>query len=74
MPLKFRLKAVLADRDKTQRWLAEETGVRPPTISAFATGTIKHIPSGMLESVCKALNCQPGDLIQFIDDTKGGEE
>lgn len=66
--LKYRLKVILADREITQKELAEITGIRPPTISAFATGKIKQIPVNVLNEICKTLNCQPGDLIEYMPD------
>jgi len=66
MPIKFKLKVLLAMHDMTQKQLAEITGIRPPTISAICTSTIKQIPTGVIEKICKALNCQPGDIIEYI--------
>ncbi|MEG0875077.1 MAG: helix-turn-helix transcriptional regulator [Clostridiales bacterium] len=66
MPIKFRLKVVLAMNDMTQKQLAEITGIRPPTISAICTNSIKHIPVDVLNKICNALKCQPGDIIEHI--------
>ena len=66
MPLKFRLKVLLAERNMTQKDLANQTGIRPPTISAICTGTIKELPVGVLDKVCAVLNCQPGDIIEHV--------
>ena len=66
--IKFRTKVLLAMNDMNQKDLAEMTGVRPSTISALCTGAAKHIPVDVLEKVCAALKCQPGDLIQYIPD------
>ena len=66
--IKFRLKVLLAMNDMNQKQLAEKTGIRPPTISAICTGTAKHLPVDVLEKICTALNCQPGDFIQYIPD------
>lgn len=63
--IKFKLKRVLADREMTQRELAEKTGIRPPTISAMATGKIGRVPVDALERICAALECQPGDLMEY---------
>ena len=49
-----------------QKDLAEKTGIRPSTISALCTGAAKHIPVDVLDKICDALRCQPGDLIQHI--------
>ncbi|WP_374020777.1 helix-turn-helix transcriptional regulator [Paenibacillus thiaminolyticus] len=57
---------MLAKRDMTQKELAERTGVRPPTISALALGTVKHIPVDVLDKICTILDCQPADLMEYI--------
>ena len=64
--IKFKVKVMLAMRDMTQKELAEKTGIRPPTISAICTGAIKHLPIEALEKICIALDCQPGDLLEYI--------
>ena len=63
--IKFKVKVMLAMREMTQKDLAKKTGVRPPTISAICLGTIKHLPVDALEKICEALDCQPGDLIEY---------
>ena len=63
--IKFKVKVMLAMRDMTQKELAERTGIRPPTISAICLGTIKHLPVDALEKICEALDCQPGDLMEY---------
>ena len=50
----------------TQKELAEKTGIRPPTISAICTGTIKHLPVDVLDKICDVLDCQPADLIEYV--------
>ncbi len=64
--IRFKVKVWLAMRDMTQKELADRTGIRPPTISAICTGTIKHLPVEALDKICTVLNCQPGDLIEFV--------
>lgn len=66
--IKFKVKVMLAIREMTQKELAEKTGIRPPTISAICTGTIKHLPVDVLERICDVLDCQPGDIIEFARD------
>ena len=57
---------MLAMREMTQKELAEKTGIRPPTISAICTGTIKHLPVDVLDRICDVLDCQPGDIVEYI--------
>ena len=64
--IKFKVKVMLAMREMTQKELAEKTGIRPPTISAICTGTIKHLPVDVLDKICDVLDCQPADIIEFV--------
>lgn len=68
MPLKFKLKVLLAQNELTQKGLAEKTGIRPPTISAICTGSIKELPVSVLERICAELDCQPGDIMEYRKD------
>lgn len=70
VPLKFNLKKLLAIKEMTQKELSEITGIRPPTISAICNNTIKELPVGVIEKICKALNCQPGDIMDYIPDNQ----
>jgi len=64
--IKFKVKVWLAMREMTQKELAEKTGIRPPTISAICTGTIKHLPVDALDKICDVLDCQPADLMEHM--------
>ena len=66
--IKSKVKVMLAIRNMTQKELAEKTGVRPPTISAICTGTVKHLPMDALDKICDILDCQPSDLFEHIKD------
>lgn len=68
--IKFRVKVMLALNEMTQKELAERTGIRPPTVSAICTGAVKHLPVEALNKICDVLNCQPGDLMEFIPNKK----
>ena len=67
--IKFKVKVMLAMRNMTQKELAERTGIRPPTVSAICTGSVKHLPVDALDKICAVLNCQPSDLMEYIEDT-----
>ena len=69
--IKFRIKVMLALREMTQKELAEKTGIRLPTISALCTGAAKHIPVNVLDKLCTTLDCQPGDLVEYLKDEAG---
>lgn len=66
--IKFKVKIMLAIREMTQKELAEQTGIRPPTVSAICTGAIKHLPIDALDKICTVLKCQPADLMEYIPD------
>lgn len=61
------VKVMLARRKMTQKQLAEITGIRPPTISKICLGTIDRLPVDVLNRICKALNCQPGDILEYVE-------
>lgn len=64
--IKFKVKVLLAIRGMTQKELAQRTGIRPPTVSAICTGAVKHLPVDALDKICKALDCQPGDIMEYV--------
>jgi len=68
--IKFKVKVMLAMKEMTQKELAEKTGIRPPTISAICTGTVKHLPVDALNKICAVLECQPADLMEYIEDSE----
>ena len=68
--IKFKVKVLLAMREMTQKELAERTGVRPSTVSAICTGTVKHLPVDALDKICKVLDCQPGDLLEYVKEAQ----
>ena len=65
--IKFKVKVMLAVRDMTQKELAERTGIRPPTVSAICTGAVKHLPVDALDKICEVLECQPADLMEYVE-------
>lgn len=64
----------LAKKKMTQKRLAEITGIRPPTISKIFLGTIDRLPVDVLDRICQALECQPGDLMEFIPDSGSAQD
>ena len=66
--IKFKVKVMLAKKEMTQKELAERTGIRPPTVSAICTGSVKHLPVEALNKICEVLECQPADLMEYVDE------
>lgn len=63
--IKSRLKILLTEKGLTQRKLSELTGVRPATITGIVNNSIKQIPVDSVSKICKALNCDVGDLFYY---------
>ncbi|MGP4107928.1 helix-turn-helix domain-containing protein [Virgibacillus sp. L01] len=73
MTVKLRLSELLGIHKMSQKELAQKTGIRPATISAIYHEQLKRIDIDHINSLCKVLNCEPGDLIVYIDDDKNGD-
>ena len=58
------IKEYLKYINKSQRWLARETGISLNTISSICLGKTTAIEFDTLTKICKALNCTPNDIIQ----------
>ena len=68
--IRIRLAYVLLDRQMKLKDLAEATGLAVNNLSILKTNKARAIRFSTLEALCKALNCTPGDLIEFIPDTE----
>ena len=62
------LDVLLAMRKMTSLELAEKIGITPANLSILKTGKAKAIRFSTLEAICKALQCQPGDIIRYTDE------
>ena len=67
--IKFKVKVMLAIREMTQKDLAERPGIRPPTISAICNNSVKHLPVDALDKICEVLDCQPADLMEYVQES-----
>jgi len=68
MAIIIRLDRVLADRKMRLNVLAEKVGISNVNLSNLKTGKVKAIRFSTLEGICKALNCQPGDILEYVPD------
>lgn len=66
MPIIIRLDRVLADRKMQLNELAREVGISNVNLSNLKTGKVRAIRFSTLEGICKALNCQPGDILEYV--------
>jgi putative transcriptional regulator len=76
MTIKIRLAVLLAQREMKLNELEEKTGIALNNLSILKTGKAKAVRFSTLNEICKALNCQPGELLEFVPDTneEGNEE
>lgn len=58
---------MLAKRKMQSKELAEILEITPANLSILKTGKAKGIRFDTLEAICKALNCQPGDILEFVE-------
>jgi len=65
MPINVTLDVMLARRKMTARDLAEEIGISETNLSLLRSGKVKGVRFATLEKLCIALDCRPGDLIDF---------
>ena len=68
MAIILRLDRVMADRKISLNSLAEQVGISTVNLSNLKTGKVKAIRFSTLNSICTVLNCQPGDILEFIFD------
>ena len=68
MAIKSRLAVVLAEREMRLGELEEKTGISLNNLSILKTGKAKAVRFSTLNEVCRALHCQPGDLLQYVPD------
>ena len=66
--IRVRLDYVLLDRRMKLKDLAEATGIAVNNLSILKTNKAKAIRFSTLEAICKALNCSPGDLLEYVSD------
>ena len=66
--INIRLDYVLLDKRMKLKDLAEATGLAVNNLSILKTNKARAIRFSTLDSLCKALNCTPGDLIEYIPD------
>ncbi|GIP22618.1 transcriptional regulator [Paenibacillus sp. J22TS3] len=66
VPIIIRLDRVLADKKMKLNDLADKVGISNVNLSNLKTGKVKAIRFSTLESICEILDCQPGDILEFV--------
>ena len=73
MAIILRLDKVMVDRKINLTQLAEQVGISNANLSNIKTGKICAIRFSTLNAICKALDCQPGDILEYVEDDDGDE-
>ncbi len=70
MPIVVNLDVMMARRKVSLNELSERVDLTLSNLSILKTGKAKAIRFSTLEVICKALDCQPGDILEYVDDNK----
>lgn len=68
MPIIVNLDVMLAKRKMRSNELAELVGITTANLSVLKTGKAKAIRFSTLEAICEILDCQPGDILEYVPD------
>jgi putative transcriptional regulator len=71
MPLIVNLDVMMARRKMSLNELSEKVGLTLSNLSILKTGKAKAIRFSTLEAICKALDCQPADILEYIKEGAG---
>ena len=70
MPIIVNLDVVMAKRKISLNVLSERVDLTLSNLSILKTGKAKAIRFSTLEAICKALDCQPGEILEYVSDEK----
>ncbi|MDF2474732.1 MAG: transcriptional regulator [Sphingobacterium sp.] len=68
MPIVVNLDVMLAKRKMQSKELAERLGITTVNLSILKTGKAKGVRFDTLEAICRELDCQPGDILEYRED------
>ncbi len=74
MAIILRLDRVMADRKMSLNELAERVGISNVNMSNIKTGKISAIRFSTLNGICKVLNCQPGDVLEYVEEVEDDQD
>ncbi len=72
MGIVLRLDRVMADRKMSLNELSDKVGVSNVNLSKIKTGKVSAIRFSTLSAICEALNCQPGDVLEYEKEAVDG--
>ena len=70
MAIIVNLDVMMAKRKMSLNELSEKVGLTLSNLSILKTGKAKAIRFSTLEAICKTLECQPADILEYVDDSK----
>ena len=68
MPISVNLDVMLARRKMSLSQLSEQVDVTIANLSVLKTNKAKAVRFSTLEAICKALDCQPGDILEYVEE------
>lgn len=68
MPIVVQLDVMLAKRKMRSKELAQIIGITEQNVSLLKSGKVRGVRFDTLEKICVALDCQPGELLEFVAD------
>ena len=69
--IRLNLDVMMARRKMSLTELAEKVGITQANLSILKTGKARAIRFSTLSAICKVLDCQPGDILEYVDDEEG---
>ncbi|HLP06350.1 MAG TPA: helix-turn-helix transcriptional regulator [Paludibacter sp.] len=73
MPIIVNLDVMMAKRKISLNDLSDKVGIAPANLSILKTGKAKAIRFSTLELICKELDCQPGDILEWMEEQPFGQ-
>ena len=74
MSIIINIDVMLAKRKMSMTELSERVGITMANISVLKNGKAKAVKISTLNSICKALDCQPGDILEYVEDGEDENE
>jgi len=74
MAIVVNLDVMLAKRKIRSKELAEQIGITEPNVSLLKSGKVRGIRFSTLSRICAVLNCQPGDILEYVPGEDDGAE
>lgn len=70
MSIVLRLDRMMADRKISLNELAQRVGITNANLSNLKTGKVRAIRFTTLDAICRELECQPGDILEYVPDER----